>query len=92
MSKQVDLTPDGDNIPQKKKRKRTTLKEKVHKHITDINDVISEEDIRDAQIDKGSMETDIEKKEEELENNAEVNGGNAKEGKKKVTSWDVLNE
>jgi hypothetical protein len=92
MAKQVITRTDGENIPQKTKKTKSTLKDKVRKHITDINDVISDEDIRDAQIDTSTIKEEVEKKEEELEKNAEVNEGNEKEGKKKVTPWDVLDE
>lgn len=40
---------DGDNIPQNSKPV-LDLKEKIRKHISDINDTISDEDIRDAQL------------------------------------------
>jgi hypothetical protein len=92
MQKQTKPVTSGDNIPQKKK-KQISIKEKVRKHITDINDVISDEDIRDAQPDTGIIAEEIDKKEFELEQNAEVNEGNEKEEEKKpVTPWDVLNE
>jgi hypothetical protein len=92
MSKQVSPLADGDKIPQKSKKKQTTLKDKVRKHITDINDVISDEDIRDAQPDTVTIENEVEKKKKELEKNSEVNEGNEKEGKKPITPWDVLDE
>jgi hypothetical protein len=91
MAKQTRPLTSGDNIPQKTKKGLTT-KEKVRKHVSDINDVITDEDIRDSHIGTTDIEAEVEKKKKELESNAEVNEGNEKEGKKAVTPWDVLDE
>ena len=91
MAKQAKAPTSGDNIPQKKKG--ISLKAKVRKHITDINDVISDADIRDARPETTEEITEhAQQMEKELEKNAEVNDGNAKDGKKNLTPWDVLNE
>lgn len=91
MAKQARKQTSGDNIPQKKK-KTVSAREKVRKHISDINDVISEDDIRNVTVDKKDEERTIEKKEDMLEENSKMNEGNQKEGKKSITPWDVLDE
>jgi hypothetical protein len=90
MAKQVRASRNGDNIPQKKKL--TRLKEKVRKHINDINDVITDEDIRTSIPDNTEINREIEKKEKELEENAKVNEGNAKDGNTPLTPWDVIKD
>ena len=91
MAKQVRTSRIGENIPQKKKISK--LKEKVRKHITDINDVITDEDIRTSIPDNTEINKEIEKKEKELEDNAKVNEGNEKDnGKTPLTPWDVIKD
>jgi len=91
MAKQVRTSRNGENIPQKKKISK--LKEKVRKHITDINDVITEEDIRTSIPDNTDITKEVDKKEQELEENAKVNDGNEKDnGKTPLTPWDVVKE
>lgn len=91
MAKQVRTSRNGENIPQKKKL--TRLKEKVRKHINDINDVITDEDIRTSIPDNAEINKEIEKKEKEFEENAKVNEGNQKDGgNTPLTPWDVIKE
>jgi hypothetical protein len=90
MAKQVRTSRNGENIPQK--TKTTKLKEKVRKHIADINDVITDEDIRTSLPDNAEMNKEIEKKEKELEENAKVNEGNKKDGETPLTAWDVIKD
>ena len=90
MSTQSEETQNGDNIPQKKKNKSNSIKDRVRKHVNNKDDKITDDDIRNAEIDTGEQNEEIEKKENELEKNSEVNEGNQKEGRSKVTPWDVL--
>lgn len=90
MAKQVRAGRNGENLPQKKKI--TKLKEKVRKHINDINDVITDEDIRTSLPDNTEINKEIEKKEKELEENSKVNEGNKKNGETPLTPWDVIKE
>ncbi len=78
----------GDNIP----RKKLKLKEKVHKHIKDIHDVITDEDIRNAAPDPAEIKKEIKQKEEELKENTKIEEGVKKEKKKKITPWDILDK
>jgi hypothetical protein len=87
MAKKKAPTVDGDKIPQKKS---TNTKRRVREHISNKNDVITDDDIKNSKLDTDEIKEEIEKKEDELENNAEVNEGNEAQGKKKVTPWDVL--
>jgi hypothetical protein len=87
MAKKKAPPADGDKIPQKKS---TNTKRRVREHISDKNDIITDDDIKSSRIDIEEVKEEIEKKETELENNAEVNEGNEAGGKKKVTPWDVL--
>ncbi|MDP4263869.1 MAG: hypothetical protein Q8941_15180 [Bacteroidota bacterium] len=41
-----------------------TLKDKIHRHLNDINDIITEEDIRDSLTNKESPEKDSAKTKE----------------------------
>jgi hypothetical protein len=92
MAKQAAINSSGEKIPQKK-GKSTKLKDKVRKHITDINDVITDDDIRTSFPDNAEINKEIEKKEKELKENAKVNEGNKKDNEKApVTPWDVINE
>lgn len=89
MAKKKTPTRDGDKIPQKKS---SLTKRRVREHINDKNDVITDDDIKNASMDIEEVKEEIERKEDELESNAEVNEGNEAKGKKKVTPWDVLDE
>jgi hypothetical protein len=91
MPKQPKKTPNGDKLPQKKDAKNS-LKDKMRKHIHDINDVITDADIRDADISNTTTEEDINQKEKELKENARFNEGNAGSDKTKITPWDTLDE
>ncbi|HSU26867.1 MAG TPA: hypothetical protein VLJ68_00675 [Chitinophagaceae bacterium] len=63
--------------------KKQSLKEKVRKHINDKNDVITDEDIRNADVGSEVVkELHIDKEEILTE----------KSKKKKATPWDVLEE
>ena len=94
MADQLPSKENGDKIPRKKSPEKGTIKEKVHKHISDINDVITGEDIRDAKIDTGELEEAIEEKEALLENDVDDNDANKKpvqkDDLKSGAAWEVL--
>lgn len=90
MAKQARAARNGDKIPQKKKS--TKLKDKVRKHITDINDVITDEDIRTSIPDNAEINKEIERKTQELDENAKVNEGNKKGDGEPLTPWDVIKD
>ena len=71
------------NDPGPKRKKGETLKEKIHRHLQDKNDIITEEDIRDVKVGKDAI-ADIEKQSKEM----------AKEvaREKNITPWDILDE
>jgi hypothetical protein len=78
----------NDSQGRTKTKKQQTLKEKIHKHISDKNDVITDQDIRDVKIEDINevplrQEEEIEKKEEEIQPNDE---------NRKANTWDVLSE
>lgn len=89
MAQKRKLKKDGDKIPHKS---NSTARDRVRQHITNIDDVITDEDIRNAGIDTTEIKQDINKKESELKKNAKVNEGSEAEGKKKITPWDVIDE
>lgn len=81
---------DGDKIPRKRSQS-DKLKDKVRKHVSDINDVISDDDIRNSKTDtEEELKEEVEKKEDELIGSA--NEGDKNMGKKNITPWDVLDE
>ncbi|HEX7902726.1 MAG TPA: hypothetical protein VF487_02525 [Chitinophagaceae bacterium] len=80
----------GDKIPHKRSESEK-LKDKVRKHVSDINDVISDDDIRNSKTDtEEELKEEVEKKEDELV--ATANDGDKNTGKKNITPWDVLDE
>ena len=79
----------GDKIP-RKRSESDKLKDKVRKHVSDINDVISDDDIRNSKPDtEDELKEEVEKKEDELVVKTE---GDKNIGKKNITPWDVLDE
>lgn len=64
-----------------------SISDKVHKHLRDKNDHITDEDIRNADIDPNANELDDLHK-NELNSNLENKGG----GKDQVTSWDTVDK
>jgi len=76
-----DTTKKESSAP--KRKNGETLKEKVHRHLHDKNDKITNEDIRDAIVGEEAV-TDIEKKSNEM----------TKEIPKdtQTTPWDILDE
>ena len=79
--------------PQRRK-KGETLKEKVKRHLTDKNDKITEEDIRDAAVGQAAETEDDADKSNQPETVKEA----AKEMQQEVpknsqtTPWDILDE
>jgi len=69
--------------PGPKRKKGETLKEKIHRHLNDKNDKITDEDIRDARVGKNA-ETDIEKEGEKIADEVPKD--------KKTTPWDILSD
>jgi hypothetical protein len=71
----------------KQKAKRETLKERVHRHLTDINSEITDDDIRsvktELEVRSDSKPENVEKKKEEIEPNTK---------NKQTTTWSELSE
>ena len=77
-----------ENNPQKEKqapmrKEGETLKEKIHRHLHDKNDIITNEDIRDVKVGKDTI-PDLKKESEKLTDEIPDN--------KVVTPWDILDE
>jgi hypothetical protein len=70
----------GDKKP--KRKKGETLDEKIQRHIKDKNDVITDEDIRDAVV--TGITPAQEEESEELADELSK--------KKKITPWEILDE
>jgi len=68
-----------------------SISAKVHKHLRDQNDHITDEDIRNADIDPNANELEDLHKEDKL-NNANANPENDKGGKDIITPWDVVDK
>ena len=68
-----------------KRKKGETLKEKVHRHIKDKDDVITEEDLRDVVV--GIKAVDLKNPDE-----PSILAKDIPEDKKVVTPWDILDE
>ncbi len=90
MSPSKKKEPVGNKIPHKSK-KPISSKEKVRLHVNDINDLITDDDIRNAKPDTEHIKEAIDEKTEELSENSKVNEGVPDE-KKKITPWDIINE
>jgi len=85
----------------KSKRLPETLEERVHRHLTDINSKISDEDIRDAKTGSAmSEETNAELQPVPRKRNKRKESGSGKQKKetkidipeKQTTPWDLLSE
>ena len=72
------------NKKPKQTQKRETLNERVHRHISDKNSEITDDDIR-------SVRTELEIKSDTNRANSELNNENVAESKnKQTTDWDQL--
>jgi len=92
MAKQEGKKKPVDKIPQK--RRSHTIKQKVKRHIEDIEDVVTDEDVRHAKI-----ELNIGAKEEPHEKHLPPSTGGTqakdlkkKKGKRHVTPWDIVDD
>ena len=94
-------TSQKHNEPKKRTstQKRETLKERVHRHLNDINSKITDEDIRNVRTEmeiraegpaKPSMTTQENKKRKRT--SAKEKEENKPESDKQMTSWDILSE
>ena len=80
-------------------RKRETLKERVHRHLNDINSKITDEDIRNVRTEmeirgKGPVRPPMDTQENQKE---KTTAGNQKKrnkpgSDKHITPWDILDE
>jgi hypothetical protein len=76
-------TKNDENTARPLKRKKgETLQEKVQRHIKDKNDIITDEDIRDAVM--GTITPAQQEDSEEFADELEK--------KKKITTWEILDE
>ena len=95
MAKAEKRGKSGDNIPQTnkkpaRKRKRMSTKERVKVHYENEHDVITEDDIKHAELDLG-IPNDPAKAPLPIENNPDRPHDEGKD-KPKVTPWDVISE
>jgi len=69
-------------VKQPKRRKDETLEEKVHRHLKDKNDIITEDDLKNVKVEPITKreEAKSEKFADELSK------------KKKITPWNILDE
>jgi len=72
-----------------KKKGPKALKDRVHQHLNDKNDVITDEDMRNIKVGEESVEEDPEFK-EDLEDAEEL--AKAIKEKKQSTPWTILGE
>lgn len=85
-----------DNIPQKKgrsstgKKKNITPQERVKQHLNDKHDIITEEDLKDIQLDFG-IPKDHAHEPLPISNDPERPKDEDKDNKK-ITPWDVISE
>ena len=68
-----------------KRKKGETLKEKVHRHLNDKNDMITEEDLRDVEV--GVKAINLQEPDEPTLLAKDIPGN-----KKVVTPWDIVDE
>jgi len=76
-------TPLKNDKPATKHKEGETLKEKIRRHFSDKNDIITDEDIRDIRV--GEVPVPAPEKE-----NEEIADEISKD--KKITPWDILDE
>ena len=69
-----------------------SISEKVHKHLRDKNDHITDEDIRNADIDPNANELDDLHREDPQKNKEEMDTEDSNKGKDKITPWDVIDK
>jgi hypothetical protein len=83
------------NLTQKtpKRKGPKSLKDRIHKHLADQNDIITEDDLRNVKIGEDAFREDANAKQalaEDLKKNAELTEAI---GERKVTSpWNILTE
>lgn len=81
------------NLPRKSKSTKS-LKDKIHKHISDKNDVITDDDLKNIQVGEDSFEKEagaIDALPDEIDKGSKELSDSV--AKKKLTStWDVINE
>ena len=89
-AKAGDIIPQSSKKPAKGKRKRMSTQDRVRVHIENEKDIITEEDLKNVQLDMG-VPKDHAHEPLPIENDP---GRPKDEGKDKpqVTPWDVLNE
>ena len=88
-AKSVNLKKDGAKIPRKRTGKGKTTTEIMHKHIQDINDVITEEDFKNLELEldtpiTSTSHTPTIADDENRPKDEDKDG-------KIVTPWDVIN-
>ena len=83
------MTPSTKNIKQERSKRKPpeTLRDKVQRHLRDKNDIITDEDIRDAIVGENDSEKASRIK-EPIGNENETPG----EQDKKTTPWNILSE
>jgi len=69
-----------------------SISEKVHKHLRDKNDHITDEDIRNADIDPNANELDDLHKNDTEKNKQDADLKNKQGGKNQITPWDVVDK
>ena len=98
--KQPENTNQPDEITLSKSFEDIATHDKIQRHLSDINDTISEEDIKNVRTDIG-LETSAEAGEEEKalieserlnESSENETADEFKEGKKITSSWNILSE
>jgi len=81
----MTMKADSNKNPKKSKTKKgKSLKERVKRHMTDKNDIITEQDLKDVVV--GVEEVDLNNPDEPTILNGDV------EPNKMVTPWDVVDE
>ena len=81
----MTMKEDSNKNPKKSKTKKgKSLKERVKRHMTDKNDIITEQDLKDVVV--GVEEVDLNNPDEPTILNGDV------EPNKMVTPWDVVDE
>lgn len=91
MAKQEQKKKSGDKVPQK--GRTHTIKQKVKRHIEDIKDVVTDEDVRHAKIDlNAGKEEPHEKHLPPSTEGLQAKDLKKKKGKRQVSPWDMVND
>jgi len=69
-----------------------SISEIVHKHLRDKNDHITDEDIRNADIDPNVNELEDLHRDDTEKNKEDVDMENKQGGKDQITPWDVIDK